>query len=187
MKIITIDPSMRHTALVLFDLDAVNMKAKALDSITVNTEKTKNKKIRASSDLIESCRQLLRGAHQFIKQHKPDLIFAETPSGSQSASGMKSYGVSCFFLATLSPSPIEVTPIEVKKASVGRKTASKKEMIAWAFEKHPEIDWKLGKDGLPQVTTEEHKADAVGVFYAGILTADFSRAKSIMADSETIF
>jgi hypothetical protein len=54
-------------------------------------------------------------------------------------------------------------------------------MIAWAFDKHPELEWKLDKTGKPQVTTEEHKADAVAVFYAGLKTADFSRALSMLS------
>ena len=180
MRIVTIDPSMRHTALVAFDLDVETGVAIVCDSITINTEKTTDKRVRASSDLISSCRDLYNGARRFIQEHAPVLIFAETPSGSQSASGMKSYGVSCFLLGTIVPSPIEVTPIEVKKASVGEKTASKKEMIAWAFKKHPELNWKMGADGLPQVTTEEHKADAVAVLYAGMKTAEYSRAREFM-------
>jgi Holliday junction resolvasome RuvABC endonuclease subunit len=180
MKILTIDPSMSHTALVLFELDVKTMIASVIWSTTLNTEKTKSKQVRASSDLIGRCRDLYEPTQHYIKIHQPDLIFAETPSGSKSASGMKSYGVSCFLLATLTPSPIEVTPIEVKKATVGNKTASKAEMIAWAFNKHPELEWKLDKSGKPQVTTEEHKADAVAVFYAGIKTADFSRALSVL-------
>ena len=179
MKILTIDPSMSHTALVLFELNTETMEAKVAWSTTINTEKAKkNKQIRASSDLIQRCRELYEPIQYYLKIYQPDLIFAETPSGSQSASGMKSYGVSCFLLATLSPDPIEVTPIEVKKASVGSKTASKAEMISWAFEKHPELEWKLDKSGKPQVTTEEHKADAVAVFYAGLQTSDFKRVLS---------
>jgi Holliday junction resolvasome RuvABC endonuclease subunit len=181
MKILSIDPSMSHTALVLFELDVATMDAKVIWSTTLNTEKTKSKQVRASSDLIGRCRELYEPTKYYIKIHQPDLIFAETPSGSQSAAGMKSYGVSCFLLATLTPNPIEVTPIEVKKATVGSKTASKADMIAWAFYKHPELEWKLDKTGKPQVTTEEHKADAVAVFYAGIKTADFSRALSMLS------
>lgn len=180
MRIVTIDPSMRHTALVAFDLNVETGVATVCDSITINTEKTTDKRVRASSDLIASCRDLHKGAMAFIQKHSPVLIFAETPSGSQSASGMKSYGISCFLLGTITPSPIEVTPIEVKKASVGEKTASKKEMIAWAFKKHPELDWKLDRSGVPQATTEEHKADAVAVLYAGMKTADYSRAREFM-------
>jgi len=177
MKIIGIDPSMRNTALICFEYEDSSGKITPIDSITITTEKTKNKKIRASSDLIECCNKLYSDGHDFIEKHRPQIIFAETPSGSQNASGMKSYGVSCFFLATLSPRAIEVTPQEVKMATVGSKVATKKEMIAWAFNLHPDVNWKLGKDGQPQVTTEEHLADAIAVVYAGMKTANFSQIR----------
>jgi len=181
IKLISIDPSMRHTALVCFNYDTTTGKFSYVDSVTVNTEKAdKKKKIRASSDLIKSCRELYEGVHSFVEKHSPQVIISETPSGSQSASGMKSYGVSCFLLGTLSPSPIEVTPIEVKTSTVGKKTASKKEMIEWAFERHPEVDWKLGRDGMPQITTEEHLADAIAVAYTGVRTPDFIRLKEFL-------
>jgi Holliday junction resolvasome RuvABC endonuclease subunit len=175
MIIATIDPSMSHTAVVVFDVNPDTLVAKVIHSDTINTEKGKNKQVRASSDAISRCRSLYEGTQDILSQYNPDLVFAETPTGSQSANGMKSYGIACFLLATISPAPIEVTPTEVKKASVGTKTASKAEMIAWAFEKHPELQWKLDKSGSPQITTEEHKADAVAVLYAGMKTPDFNR------------
>ena len=181
MKILCIDPSMSHTGIVVFHVSPENLKATALFSTTLNTEKTSSKQVRASSDTIQRCRELYYPVQEIVKTHKPDLIFAETPIGSQNASGMKSYGISCFLLATLTPAPIEVMPMEVKKATVGTKTASKAEMIAWAFQHHPEVQWKLDKTGKPQVSTEEHKADAVAILYAGMKTADFSRAISMLA------
>ena len=56
---------------------------------------------------------------ELINEHKPQVIFAETPSGSQTSSGMKSYGMTCQLIAVLKPEPIEVTPIEVKVAFTG--------------------------------------------------------------------
>lgn len=179
IKILCIDPSMRNTALVLFEVCPDTLKAEAVFSTTISTEKSRSKQIRASSDLIQRCRQLHKEAMDILNIFPPDLIFAETPAGSQNANGMKAYALSCYLLGTLNPEPIEVTPIEVKKATVGTKTASKVEMIAWAFEKHPEVNWKLDKSGHPQISTEEHKADAVAVLYAGMKTSDFSRALSM--------
>jgi len=183
MIVISIDPSMSNTALIAFRYDPVARTAVAIDSITLRTEKTSSKQVRASSDLIQRCGHLYAEAHAFIRKHAPDLVFAETPSGSQSASGMKNYGVSCFLLSTLTPKPIEVTPHEVKIATVGKKTATKVEMIDWAFSRHPEINWKLTPAKRPQVTTEEHLADAVGVLYAGLRTAEFSRAVAVLANA----
>ncbi len=174
MKIVSIDPSLRNTALVYSELtDGV---VKVIDSVTIETEKSKLKQVRASSDLIHRCDVLHRYVNKFLEKHSPEIIFVETPSGSQSASGMKNYGVSCYLIATLTPRAIEVTPTEVKKATVGTKTASKNEMIAWAFEKHPEAPWIL-RNEFP-LAKQEHMADAIAIIYAGMVTPAFDWIKS---------
>jgi len=175
MRVLSIDPSLRNTALVYSELnDGV---VKVIDSVTIETEKSKQKQVRASSDLIQRCDVLHRGVQEYIERWNPEIIFVETPSGSQSASGMKNYGVSCYMIATLTPRAIEVTPTEVKKATVGTKTASKHEMIAWAFEKHPEAPWTLRND-FP-LAKQEHMADAIAIIYAGMVTPAFDWIKSV--------
>jgi Holliday junction resolvasome RuvABC endonuclease subunit len=169
MIAVSIDPSLSNTCLTAFDVSGDRIIVIA--SVTISTEKNPNKKIRASSDLIERCVDLYRGSKQFIERYVPDIIFAETPSGSQSASGMKNYGVSCFLLASLPDRCLEVTPQEVKLASVGKKNASKKEMIEWAYEKHPEAPWLI-RNGFP-LMKQEHMADSIAVMYAGMRTKEF--------------
>lgn len=168
MKLIGIDPSLRYTCLVSAVL--TGDKIEVTDYILIETAKETNKKIRASSDLINRCREIYLEVKNWIDA---DVVFAETPSGSQSASGMKSYGVSCFLIATINPAAIEVTPLEVKLASVGNKSASKKEIIDWAYNLHPNLDWPMFKGKLQNKS--EHIADAIAVIYAGIKTNDFQR------------
>lgn len=175
MKIVAIDPSLSNTCLTAFDFS--DDRLIVTGSVTISTQKNPNKKIRASSDLIERCVDLYRGSYQFVKRYEPDIIFAETPSGSQSASGMKNYGVSCFLLASLPDRCLEVTPHEVKMASVGKKNASKKEMIAWAHEQHPEAPWLI-RNGFP-LMKQEHLADSIGVMYAGMQTKEFEWLKKV--------
>ena len=175
MRVLSIDPSLRNTALVYSELnDGV---VKVIDALTIETEKSKQKQVRASSDLIQRCDVLHRGVQEYIEKWDPEIIFVETPSGSQSASGMKNYGVSCYLIATLRPRAIEVTPTEVKKATVGTKTASKHEMIAWAFEKHPEAPWTL-RNEFP-LAKQEHMADAIAIIYAGMKTRAFDWLTSV--------
>ena len=175
MRIVSIDPSLCNTCLVYSEI--VYGVIRIVDSVTIETEKSKLKQVRASSDLIHRCDVLNRGVQEYIDRWNPEIIFVETPSGSQSASGMKNYGVSCYMIATLSPRAIEVTPTEVKKATVGSKTASKHEMIAWAFEKHPEAPWTLRND-FP-LAKQEHMADAIAIIYAGMVTPAFDWIKSV--------
>ena len=169
---VAIDPSLSNTCLTVFEFGGdLGVDLTVIDSITITTQKNQNKKVRASSDLIERCVDLYKGSKQFIDRYNPQIIFAETPSGSQSASGMKNYGVSCFLLASLSQRCIEVTPQEVKMASVGRKNASKKDMIEWAYEQHPEAPWIIRND-FP-LMKQEHMADSIAVIHAGLRTKEF--------------
>jgi Holliday junction resolvasome RuvABC endonuclease subunit len=169
---IAIDPSLSNTCLTAFEFGGdLGVDLTVIDSVTISTQKNQNKKVRASSDLIERCVDLYKGSKQFIERYNPQIIFAETPSGSQSASGMKNYGVSCFLLASLSQRCIEVTPQEVKMASVGKKNASKKDMIEWAYEQHPEAPWIIRND-FP-LMKQEHLADSIAVIHAGLRTKEF--------------
>lgn len=171
MIIIGIDPSMANTALVAMDLDTM----KVIDSLLIETEKTKKKQVRASSDTISRCTELISGTSNFLNKYSRYVIAGETPSGSQSSSAMKSYGISCFLLALYGV--LQVTPDEVKKASVGSGTASKDQMIAWAMEKHPEAPWKITKSTGKPALKMEHMADAIGVIYAAMKLPEFKRLR----------
>ena len=103
-------------------------------------------------------------------------MFVEVPVGSQSARAMASYGVCIGLLAALSDKPlIEVTPTEVKLAAVGSKTASKQEMISWASDLYPHLNWIKSRGKSELADKNEHIADAIGAIHAGILTDEFAR------------
>lgn len=179
MILFGLDPSMSNTAIVAMSYPEM----KVLDRLLITTEKASTKKkVRASSDTIARAREIYEEAHRFVNGHKHEvdalLLAAETPSGSQSASGMKSYGLSCAIIGTF-PGAFEVTPEEVKLASVGTKTASKAEMIAWAMDLHPELEWYM-RGGKQVAGKNEHLADAVAVIYAAMKTPEFQRIKHLI-------
>ena len=61
-------------------------------------------------------------------------------------------------------------------ATVGRKTATKLEMINWATSQHPAATWPYYKQKGVQIISEakaEHMADAIGAIQAGIHTNPF--------------
>lgn len=176
MRFISIDSSLRNTGIALGSINKEG-NVHIHDIHLHSTEKTKNKQVRASSDLIESCRSTHRFIEMFVFKYNPDFIFIETPSGSQSASGMKSYGATCQLIGALDPIPIEVTPNEVKMASVNKKTASKAEMIDWAYNKFSGLQWLKSGDRL--LKKNEHLADAIAVAFAGIKTNEFQRVFKI--------
>lgn len=172
MKFISIDSSLAHTGVAIGFYDSGQIR---ITDISLNsTEKTKNKQVRASSDTIDRCRDTHNFIHNIIVREKPDVIFMETPSGSQSASGMKSYGATCQLIAGIKPAPIEVTPIEVKKASVGSQTASKRQMIDWAHHLYGHVSGWLWHAGKLQ-DKNEHMADAIAIAYAAVKTQEFER------------
>lgn len=90
---------------------------------------------------------------------------------------MASYGICVGILGAIRESGIpffEVTPTEVKLASVGSKTASKSDMINWAIKHHPEAGWPMSR-GSVVAGKAEHMADAIATIYAGIKTQPFQQ------------
>lgn len=94
---------------------------------------------------------------------------------------MASYGICVGILGALRASGIpffEVTPTEVKLISVGKRTATKQEMICWGVENHPNAPWPTHtKKGKVLITegAAEHMADALGAIYAGLASNQFQQ------------
>ncbi len=185
MRFLSIDPSLTHTGMV-WGIIKDNNQLQVIGNELIETQKTKDKKIRASSDTIERCRQTYNAVTNIINDFQPLIIFVETPSGSQSADGMKSYGAVCQLIATLNPIPIEVTPIEVKLATVGNKTASKLDMIKWAYNNVHGVGWSTSSkgfimdDGVSLAHKNEHVADACAIAVAGTKTREYNQLKTII-------
>ena len=182
MKYLAIDSSLAHTGIAIGEINLDGTFTVEVIDLQ-ETEKTKQKKqVRASSDTIRRCRETFEFVQGYIRNIKPAIIFVETPSGSQSASGMKSYGVTCQLIASLYPEPIQVTPDEVKMASVGSKTASKRAMINWAHDKYPTLTWiwRTIKGQRNLQDNNEHMADAIGIVHAGVQTEEFKKLQRIL-------
>lgn len=183
IRFVSIDPALTHTGIVWGEI--VNGTITMKNMLLIETEKTKNKQVRASSDTIDRCRQTYNLLIDVIDNVKPQVIFVETPSGSQSSDGMKSYGAVCQLIATLKPIPIEVTPTEVKIATVGNKTATKLEMIKWAYNNF-QLNWfKSSKgyempDGKTLAHKNEHIADACAIAVAGMKTRQYNQLESVI-------
>lgn len=188
IKFLSIDSSLRNTGI---SWGSINGNEVHIEGILLHqTEKSKNKQVRASSDTIRSCRSTYTFLIGKIKEINPQVIFVETPSGSQSASGMKSYGATCQLIGSIYPPPVEVTPNEAKIASTGNKKATKAEIIKWAYDKYPNLDWvKSGKilKSSVQVTgtlhlsgDNEHCADSIAVVHAGVNTDEFKQLMALL-------
>ena len=147
---------------------------------TFRTEKGKTKSVRTNSDDLRRCTELTAALIPWFKQAQ--VIFAEIPVGSQSANGMKAYGVCCGVLGSLqtmfSKQIIQVDPTSVKFNLTGKKTATKTEMIQEAFRCHPDANWPKHKDGQVKAYAE-HMADAIASIYAGVKTPEFQPTLAI--------
>lgn len=184
ITVVGFDPSMNNwgisRGIVSVDLSNLHRSSMRLVHLDViQPDKPDSKQVRVNSKDLIAAEQLARGA--LSAAAGAQAIFVEVPVGSQSARAMASYGVCVGVLGALRASGIpffEVSPTEVKMASVGRRTASKDDMITWARGQHPEGNWPTYmQQGVEYVTMSkaEHMADATAAIYAGLRTPAFQQ------------
>jgi Holliday junction resolvasome RuvABC endonuclease subunit len=184
LPVVGFDPSLRNWGIASGVLSPTGLK---LHQISVTQPiLSKSKQVRQNSLDLDSAQQLCLAALKAAKGAR--AIFVEVPVGSQSARAMASYGICVGILGALRSTGVmffEVTPTEVKLASVGSKVATKQQMIAWAMAKHPEANWPTYMEHGKVVVSEakaEHMADAVGSIYAGIACNQFQQMLPLMFD-----
>lgn len=183
VKIVGIDPSLRNTGLALAVYNLVTGAWTVERVAIVQTEKQAGKTVRQSSDDYRCARELISGINKFVEASGASFVCAEVPTGAQSARAAFSNGVCCAVLAAVTAPLIQVNPTEVKLASVGTKTASKAQIIAWATEQWPEAGWLRRKLRGDMVLTNdnEHPADACAAIAAGVETTQFAQAMALYA------
>lgn len=171
-RVLGCDPSLRNWGMALGTYSPSQGELVIASLHSVHPVLPTGKQVRQNSLDLESAHQLFLATERLARQ--ADMIFVEVPVGSQSARAMASYGICVGVLGALRNCGMpffEVTPTEVKLASVGSKTATKKEMIDWAVQKHPEANWPRYMHNGSAVISEakaEHMADAVAAIYAGM-------------------
>ena len=167
------DPSLRSWGMAEAMLDLNTGLLSDIKLLIAKTAKSTNKQLRTNSDDISRCHILASTVIPLAQKAK--YVFAEIPVGSQSASGMKSYGVCCGIIGAmqaLNVQVIQVNPIEVKQTFVGSPTATKQQMIDKAIELYPEANWPKLKGGSIKLEAE-HMADAIAAIHAGVNTPEF--------------
>lgn len=183
IKVVGIDASLNNFGVAMTSIDIHTLKV-TLDNVFViqpaKIEESSKRVVRKNSDDLRRAKWL---QSQFISACAGfDLVTAEMPFGSQSARAMASYGICIGVLASCPLPMIEVTPMEVKLAGYGTKTATKTEMIEWAINLHPNANWRLIKRNGVHVPTKdnEHAADALASVYAALDTQQFQMAAAMM-------
>lgn len=175
------DPSLSNfgfadAQVIVHDFAAREIEIRVTAIDMVHTEKQSTKKnVRQNSDDLRRAREVTFGFHKHARAAK--LVFVEVPHGSQSSRASLSAGVCVGVLAGSPRQIIEVSAEEVKLASVGRKTATKMEIIHWAHDLYPELAWiprsVRSKKAEPLADENEHMADAIAAIYAGVRTEAF--------------
>lgn len=182
IELVSFDPSLRNWGCVTAILESTTGKVTVTGMNLIETAEAVSAKkgVRQNSQDINSATLLVEGVEQACTD--ASIAFAEVPVGSQSARAMASYGICVGVLGSIKIPLIQVTPTEVKKASVGIATATKEEMIQWAVVKHPEAPWlRIKRKGVMELLNKnEHLADAVAAIYAGMGTAEFKSALKIL-------
>lgn len=175
-----LDPSFTHFGVVraLLDLESLTFEPLRMETIVTEPAKKADRKVvRKNSTDLGRCKTILKGYIPVIQGCR--IVFAEIPTGAQSARAAFSFGVATMAVAACPVPVIQVQPSETKMATVGTKTASKEEMIEWAVATYPDAPWirdeRKGKNHGRILNSNEHMADALAVGHAGILTDQFQQ------------
>ncbi|MBO6507544.1 MAG: hypothetical protein JJ979_03500, partial [Roseibium sp.] len=173
------DPALKNWAVALIEINLDTMEFDIEDLKLFQTEKAKGKQVRSSSDYYRRARYLNDNVKAAIGDRK--IVFAEVPSGGQDYKSVYGFGITVGLLAGLNQRIIEVSPSEAKKAAVGTSTASKREMIDWAFEEYPDAPWltRKFKGEIVPTMSNEHLADACAIAKAGLLTPEFENMANL--------
>lgn len=177
IKLLALDPALRNVGLaLLFVGEDGSVQVENLRLL--KTENEAGKTVRKNSDDLRRARESFSSIMDWVME--ADMLAAEVPSGSQSARGTMSNGISIGLLAaaSLTRPLIEVSAAEAKKVATGRKNATKDEMIQWAKGLYPNAPWltRRLRGQTVMIDANEHLADAVAIGHAALQTPAFQLA-----------
>ncbi len=147
----------------------------------VFTSKPSDRKVgvRAADDLARRARELAAEVIDALEAHRPVAIAIEAPSWPRNAGSAAKMGAAfgvVFALAQRFDLPlVQASPMDVKLAVTGRKTAAKDEVVLAVETRFPGIEWPR------QTTLWEHAADAVGVVLACLDSEPLRMARRLAA------
>lgn len=180
IKVVSFDPALRNLGVARVMVDPETFKIEPIDLKLVQTSNEAGKTVRKSSDDYRRAQELAEAMREY--ENWADIVMAEVPSGSQSARACLGAGVCIGLLASLRKPLVQLSPGEVKKATVGRTTSTKDEIIFWAYGLYPSLNWLThGSSKRPGKLTDacEHCADALAIAHAGVKTSEFRAAAAM--------
>ncbi len=166
------DPSFNNWGIAECNLDLNQGYLDITNCSVISPDDLKGKQVRVNSNDMHKAEQIWKIIYPICLKAK--IIFIEMPVGTQSAAGMKAYGVCIGIVAAIRGMGIpviEVTPDESKKVFTGIKNASKQQMIDQAVKLYPNANYPTW--GGKMTSKAEHVADAIASIHAGVLTPTF--------------
>jgi Holliday junction resolvasome RuvABC endonuclease subunit len=179
IRAVSFDPALANFGIARVIINLVTLQIGVEKTALITTEKRTTKVVRQNSDDLRRAQELQRA--MVANCGACMIAFAEIPTGAQSARAMYAFGAAVGILASCPVPLIQVQPFETKLATVGTKTASKEEMIEWAYGLYPHLPWlhyeKATKNHAKGDLHDdnEHVADAIAVAHAGVRTDEFTR------------
>lgn len=186
LTLLGMDPSLNNWGLAIGTYDVTTKQLDVYELCVTQPVIPEGKQVRNNSKDLARAEQLALAVREILRNDAPHATFVEVPIGSQSARAMASYGVCVGVLGGLRATGYpfyEVTPNEVKKVATGRTTATKREMIQWAYDQHPSAPWPFQtKKGVTTIieSKAEHMADAVAAIHAGVRLPQFQQLLAMM-------
>lgn len=183
IRIAGIDPSLRNTGIALADFNLHSGDWKVDRVAIIQTQSEAGKTVRRNSDDYRCARELINGTNRILKQEDVRFVFAELPTGAQSARAAFAFGMTTAIMAGLLPPLIQVLPREVQIAVLGKAGKDKGSIIKWAMGMWPDAGWLTTKRAGKMVPTlaNEHPADACAAIAAGVQTPQFAQAMALAA------
>lgn len=181
IRVLGQDPAFSNYGLALVDVDTDTFEMTPIWIDLVETKKSTKKTVRVSSDKMSRARHITNNVR--AKEADCQVIAAEIPSGAQSANAANALGIALGIVAGHTKPLIEVSAAEAKKAATGYSDASKGDVVAWAYEQWPDLQWAKGKSkDMPYglANKNEHMADALAIVKAAIQTETFKAMASVL-------
>lgn len=168
MKILGVDPSLVNTGVIL--LDDITGDWKITDMELIVTKASTLKGVRKNYDDFCRARDLWDALQPWFD--RADWLSIEIPQiagANVQARSMWASGIALGTLAAAKKPMKWLTPKEVKEA-IGNATASKEEMVEWAYKMYPDAPWpkRKFKGEMVPLESNHHLADALAAAHAGI-------------------
>jgi crossover junction endodeoxyribonuclease RuvC len=163
--VLGIDPSLCNTGVAALELTATT--ERVLEATVIRTEPSaKRLRVLAAEDQARRVSEIAAGLDAAIRRHTPLVLVVEAPSGSKGAQAARALGLAfgaVVAVAAVRGLPlVQVQPLDVKRAMVGRKSAEKAEIVLAVERRFPDVRWPS------PASVVEHAADAIGAVVAAL-------------------